>query len=227
MPFLWLSSLLESLLSLSSTSYTCLNFPPNSSSQEAGRLSISLLRACASQLCLQQVETCPCPNLLFFSLQNPWVIVVGLARGRGGGGRWYFYCPESWLWPVGGSFYSRFTPPSWEQKSPVLGFHLELYQEPFSSSVLTAAGLVGRESPAYSAFVAFTFVVTLYIGISISYWNAESFAVNFLVLGRLCITVRRCTGISDSEKMHCLWIARPEGTRGSTFLKVVCKVWEG
>lgn len=94
MPFLWLSSLLESLLSLSSTSYTCLNFPPNFSSQEAGRLSISLLRACASQLCLQQVETCPCPNLLFFSLQNPWVIVVGLARGQGGGGALVFLLPR-------------------------------------------------------------------------------------------------------------------------------------
>ena len=51
----------------------------------------------------------------------------------------------------------------------MLGFHLELYQEPFPTSLLTAAGLVGRESPAYSEFVAFTFVVMLYIGINISY----------------------------------------------------------
>lgn len=94
MPFLWLSSLLESLLSLSSTSYTCLNFPPNSSSQEAGRLSISLLPACASQLCLQQVETCPYPNLLFFFSTESLGHCCRVGKGAGWGGTGIFIAPS-------------------------------------------------------------------------------------------------------------------------------------
>ena len=77
MPFLWLSFLQDSLLSVSSTSYTCLNLPPNSSSQEDGRLSISLLSACASQLCVcsmaqhaPQSGSLPRPSLFFFSTES-------------------------------------------------------------------------------------------------------------------------------------------------------------
>ena len=116
MPFLWLSFLQDSLLSLSSTRYTCLNLPPNSSSQEDGQISISLLPACASQLCVctmpHTVEACPCPSLLFFSTGS-----LGhccrIGKGAGGGtGIFIAQSRDCDQWEgLGGSFCSRFTPP--------------------------------------------------------------------------------------------------------------------
>ena len=173
------------------------------------------LRVPPSSVCSMPhtVEACPCPSLLFFSTGS---LGHCCRVGKGAGGGTDIFIAQSRdcdQWEgLGGSFCSRFTPPCWEQNSPVLRFRLELYQGPLSTPVLTSAGLEGRESPAYSAFVAFTCVVTLYIGISISYWNADNFTVNyFLVLVLLCVTVRRCcTGICDTGKVQCPWISRPE-----------------
>ena len=58
--------------------------------QEDGRLSVSLLPAAASRLCVcsmpHKMETCPCPNLLLFSIESPGHRWRGGGRGTGGAG---------------------------------------------------------------------------------------------------------------------------------------------
>lgn len=137
-------------------------------------------------LCLPAVfavsETYPIPICWFFSTES-WVIVVGLARGRVGGAALKCFSP---LWVMivtsGRSRSIAVSPPSWEQSLLCWGF-IWNFTRCFPAQCWQQQGLVGRESPAYSAFVALL-LVTLYIGISISYWNAREFRCELLPCSR-------------------------------------------